>query len=84
MQSGMVVRADEHRYIAAHTHPDHDTLATFRRRFGPQLDQLFVQVLMLAREMGMRPPKVSSHQARHSSNIRTKLSCMVGFPDVNF
>lgn len=41
------------RYIAANTHPDHDTLATFRRRFGAQLAQLFVQVLMLAREMGM-------------------------------
>ena len=41
------------RYIAANTHPDHDTLATFRRRFGAQLEQLFVQVLMLAREMGM-------------------------------
>jgi transposase len=41
------------RYIAANTHPDHDTLANFRRRFGPQLEQLFVQVLMLAREMGM-------------------------------
>lgn len=41
------------RYIAANTHPDHDTLATFRRRFGSQLEQLFVQVLVLAREMGM-------------------------------
>lgn len=41
------------RYIAANTHPDHDTLATFRRRFGAQLEQLFVQVLALAREMGM-------------------------------
>ena len=41
------------RYIAANTHPDHDTLAHFRRRFGPQFEPLFVQVLMLAREMGM-------------------------------
>ncbi|KRB81045.1 transposase [Noviherbaspirillum sp. Root189] len=41
------------RYIAANTHPDHDTLATFRQRFGSQLEQLFVQVLVLAREMGM-------------------------------
>lgn len=39
------------RYLAANTHPDHDTLATFRRRFLPQLEQLFVQVLLLAREM---------------------------------
>ena len=39
------------RYLAANTHPDHDTLATFRRRFLPELEQLFVQVLLLAREM---------------------------------
>jgi transposase len=39
------------RYIAANTHPDHDTLATFRRRFGKQIEALFVQVLVLAREM---------------------------------
>jgi len=39
------------RYVAANTHPDHDTLASFRRRFLPQLEALFVQVLLLAREM---------------------------------
>lgn len=39
------------RYLAANTHPDHDTLATFRRRFLPELERLFVQVLRLAREM---------------------------------
>jgi len=41
------------RYITANTHPDHDTLATFRRRFGAQLEQLFVQVLMLAHEWNL-------------------------------
>ena len=39
------------RYVAANTHPDHDTLATFRRRFLKEVEALFVQVLMLAREM---------------------------------
>jgi transposase len=39
------------RFVAANTHPDHDTLATFRRRFLKQIESLFVQVLMLAREM---------------------------------
>lgn len=39
------------RYLAANTHPDHDTIATFRRRFLPQFEALFVQVLLLAREM---------------------------------
>jgi len=39
------------RYVAANTHPDHDTLATFRRRFLKEIESLFVQVLVLAREM---------------------------------
>lgn len=39
------------RFVAANTHPDHDTLATFRRRFLKEIESLFVQVLMLAREM---------------------------------
>ena len=29
------------RYIAANSHPDHDTIATFRRRFLPRLNELF-------------------------------------------
>ena len=41
------------RYIAANEHPDHDTIATFRRRFITDIECLFVQVLALAREMGM-------------------------------
>jgi transposase len=41
------------RYIAANTHPDHDTIATFRRRFLPELNKLFVQVLEIAHGMGL-------------------------------
>ena len=40
------------RFIAANEHPDHDTIATFRRRFLKQIEALFVQVLGVAREMG--------------------------------
>lgn len=39
------------RYVAANTHPDHDTLATFRRRFLKEVESLSVQVLVLAHEM---------------------------------
>ena len=35
------------RYIAANDHPDHDTIASFRKRFLPELNSLFVQVLRL-------------------------------------
>src|SRR5207247_1342259 len=41
------------RFIAGNLHPDHDTLATFRRTFLPQLKGLFVQVLLLAQEAGV-------------------------------
>ena len=39
------------RYLAAGSHPDHDTLATFRRRFLGELSGVFLQVLELAGEM---------------------------------
>src|SRR6201989_3310069 len=41
------------RFSAANEHPDHDTIATFRRRFLKEIEGLFVQVLALAREIGM-------------------------------
>jgi transposase len=41
------------RFIAGNLHPDHDTLATFRRTFLPELKDLFMQVLLLAQEAGV-------------------------------
>src|SRR5487761_847986 len=41
------------RFIAANDHPDHDTIATFRGRFLKVIGALFVEVLQLAREMGL-------------------------------
>jgi transposase len=41
------------RFIAGNLHPYHDTLATFRRTFLPELKDLFVQVLLLAQEAGV-------------------------------
>jgi transposase len=41
------------RYAAANTHLDHDTIATFRKRFLPQLGALFGQILVLANQMGV-------------------------------
>ena len=41
------------RFIAVNQHPDHDTIATFRRRFLKDIEALFVRVLELAREMGL-------------------------------
>lgn len=39
------------RFIAANHHPDHDTLAHFRKTFLVELEDLFVQVLALAQAM---------------------------------
>ena len=39
------------RYIAANTHPDHDTIATFRKRFLPELKGIFVEILTIAKQM---------------------------------
>jgi hypothetical protein len=63
------------RYIAAGSHPDHDTLATFRRRFLAELEALFVQVLELAQEMKLLKlgtvcldgTKLHANASRHSA-----------------
>ena len=41
------------RYIAANSHPDHDTIAAFRKRFVDELHNLLLQILMMARSMGL-------------------------------
>lgn len=41
------------RYLAGDTHPDHDTIAKFRRENGQLLKSVFVQVLGLAKRSGV-------------------------------
>jgi len=41
------------RYLCANTHPDHDTIARFRRENGKLYQECFAQVLSLAREAGV-------------------------------
>ena len=41
------------RFLCANTHPDHDTIATFRRRFLHELEPLFLQILLIASEAGL-------------------------------
>src|SRR5271156_3323521 len=63
------------RFIAANDHPDHDTIATFRRRFLKDIEALFVRVLELAREMGLLRmgtvgldgTKIHANASRHSA-----------------
>ncbi len=41
------------RYVAANLHPDHDTIAAFRRSNRAAFEAAFLQVLLLAREAGL-------------------------------
>lgn len=80
------------RYIAAGAHPDHDTLATFRRQFLNEMTKLFVQVLELAKEMkllklgrvSLDGTKIHANASKHSAlsyghieKIETKLKAEV-------
>ena len=38
-------------YIASGLHPDHDSINTFRKRFLPELGELFVMLLQIAHDM---------------------------------
>lgn len=40
------------RFIAGDMHPDHATIAHFRQQFLAELKELFVQILLIAQEMG--------------------------------
>src|SRR5271168_1035071 len=63
------------RYIAGNEHPDHDTIATFRKRFIGEIEPLFVEVLRLAQTMGVLKlgtvgldgTKLHANASRHSA-----------------
>jgi transposase len=63
------------RFVAANDHPDHDTIASFRRRFLKEIEGLFVQILLLAREMGLLTmgtvaldgTKIHANASKHSA-----------------
>jgi transposase len=63
------------RYLACNRHPDHDTLATFRRRFGNQFESAFIEVLQIAHEnqfssfgtVSLDGTKIHANASRHSA-----------------
>jgi len=63
------------RFITGNQHPDHDTIASFRRRFLKDIEGLFVEALKLAREMGVLKlvtaaldgTKIHADASRHSA-----------------
>jgi transposase len=63
------------RYLSGNERPDHDTIATFRRRFLKEIEKLFVVVLQLASAMGVLKmgtigldgTKIHANASRHSA-----------------
>jgi transposase len=63
------------RFIACNRHPDHDTLASFRRRFAREFEAVFVEVLQVAREnqlsrfgtVSLDGTKIHANASRHSA-----------------
>lgn len=77
------------RFIAANTHPDHDTIASFRRANKAACEAAFLQVLLLARESGLlrlgtvsidgtkidaNASKIRSVRYDRAQQLRTKLA----------
>ena len=57
------------RYITGDEHPDHDTIANFRKRFLGELEGLFKQVLEMAAELGtLRLGRVSLDGTKMQGN----------------
>jgi transposase len=41
------------RFVTANTHPDHDTIAVFRRQNRPAFEAAFLDILLMARQTGL-------------------------------
>jgi transposase len=69
------------RYLCANTHPDHDTIAKFRRENGALFKACFGQVLVLARELGLvkvgklavEGTRLAANANRHRFSTREQL-----------
>ena len=73
------------RYLCANTHPDHDTLCTFRRENPALLHQAFVQTLELAAELkllrvgtvALDGTKLAAHASKHSAVSHARAGVLV-------
>src|SRR5450759_5598216 len=76
--------------MGGNLHPDHDTLATFRRTFLQELKELFVQVLLRAQEAGVLKLGTMSLEgtkihadARHSESNQLQAAAGIGGTTAN-
>ena len=59
------------RFLAGGWHPDHDTIANFRKTFLPEITELFAQVLVIAHELGVL--KLGRHQRGWQQDSRRRV-----------
>ena len=63
------------RFIAGNHHPDHDTIASFRKRFLPEIKVWFKSILLIGKELGFMKlgniyidgTKVQANASRHKA-----------------
>ena len=63
------------RYIAVNSHPDHDTISNFRKRFLDSISPLFTQILEIANDLGclklgtisLDGTKIHANASKHSA-----------------
>ncbi len=63
------------RYICGNAHPDHDTIANFRKRFLKEIGNFFVEILVIAKEMKLLKlgnvsidgSKIKANASKHSA-----------------
>jgi hypothetical protein len=58
------------RFVAANRHPDHGTIATFRRENLAAMAESFLQVLLLAKELKLVKVGVVSVEKRGGESAR--------------
>ncbi len=77
------------RFLCADTHPDHDTICTFRRSNGPLLREVFVKTLELARELKLLKvgtvaidgTKIPANASKHAANSYGKAGELIATLD---
>src|SRR4051794_7485941 len=70
------------RFIAANQHPDHDTIASFRRPFLKQIEAFFVQVLVMVRETCRSPRLTASFTTPYYGDERREDTANAPLPTV--
>lgn len=72
------------RFICANQHPDHDSINTFRKRFHQHISELFLQILLIAKQSGwlklghvsLDGTKIKANASKHKA-LSYKYACQL-------